>query len=223
MDIAVIMTYAEVLEIGLKSVALILAGAWAVFGFIVFRQRATATTALRKVQAEVADLELSAKRRAVLDISINHEVFSQRGEGVLIGLEVVITNSGVGPAYLQFSESEPTICLWRVEVGTDGSQSYAEPLMRLHVPRASSPATAARARVVRAGGVTRIPTIARVSQGGVYLATFRVPMDGSNRESMLEAGASKERKHTWSGMAFIVVGSTPAGQPVSEVVESGTT
>lgn len=202
-----IKTIAEIVEIGFKVVAIVLGGVWAVFGLIAFQQRQAAVTALRKSEAEAASLELTSKRRAVLDITVNCEARRDLDTtGYVLLIQVVITNAGVAPAYLKFEEEHAGIRVQRVALEDAGTMAFPDAPTYLSIRNASDPSKAARSRVIRAGGVSRLSTVMRVRSAGVYAVSFRVPMDENNRQAMIEAGANPANKHYWSATSFACVG-----------------
>ncbi|MEO8623795.1 MAG: hypothetical protein ABI625_22130 [bacterium] len=202
----------EIIESALKSAALLVGAGWAVYGFKVFLRRQTATTALRKAESETASLELAARRRAVLDLHIEHT--SRRdivGQGYIITAHVIITNAGVSSAHIVFDSNAPAFAAQRVDFGADGTAEFRENPIRFGIRRTSDPSKLARSRVVRAGGVSRLAAVVRVASPGVYALTFRVPMDKANSEAMVEAGASAARAHAWGTSTFVCVGFPPEG------------
>jgi hypothetical protein len=217
-QIETVKTIAEITEICFKIAALVLAGIWAVYGFIVFRQRQSAVTALRKAESEAASLELAARRRAVLDISIEHQCRRDLdGHTYLLAAQVVINNTGVAPAFISFEGSSVPLMIQRVEFDETGTIHPVDRPIPFTFRRASDPSKPARGRVIRAGGTSRLPVVVRVTSPGVYTVAFRVPMDPENRKAMIEAGASETRQHSWSALSFAYVGYDPlsAGAPVT--------
>lgn len=215
MSLADAKTYSEVIEIWVKIAAIVLGGAWAVYGFVVFRQRLAATTALRKSESEAASLELASKRRAVLDIAITHECRpAHASDGYILILQVVISNGGVAPARIEFENEKAPLRVQRVDFDADGTMRFPEPPVFLPVPNASDPTKPARSRVIRAGGTSRLSSVVRVGHPGVYAVSFRVPMDATNRQAMIEAGSDPARKHAWSALTFACVGFSPANPKV---------
>jgi hypothetical protein len=200
-------TYAEIVEIAFKVIALILAGFWALYGFYVFRQRQKAVTDLRKVEAETASLELQAKRRAVLDISINHQCHKDLdSDGYVLVVQIVLVNGGVSPAYIQFEDDNPPVRVHRVVLDGGGGMSFPDSPIALGIRNTSDPTKLARSRLIRAGGTSRLSTVVRLPQGGVYLTSFRVEMDDANRQAMLEINPTKTSKSYWSATAITTVG-----------------
>jgi hypothetical protein len=205
-------TYAEITEIAFKIAAMIVVGFWGIYGLIVFRQRQAAITALRKAESEAASLELNAKRRAVLDIAIHHECMRDlEGDGYILSVQVVITNAGVAPAHMVFEENTPPIRLRKVHFDASGVMSLPDPPLPLPIPNVVDPTRAARARVVRAGGTSRLSSVIRVPRSGVYAVSFRAPMDAANAEAMFEAGADRSRRQYWSATGFACVGLARVG------------
>ena len=200
----------EIVESALKSAALLLGAGWAVYGFKVFLRRQTAITALRKAETETASLELAARRRAVLDVHIEHT--SKRdilGHGYIITAQVIIANTGVAAAHIVFDRKVPAFAAHRVDFGADGTAEFRENPVSFGIRRTSDPSKLARGRVVRAGGVSRLAAVVRVMSPGVYALTFRVPMDKTNSQAMVEAGAGADRAHAWSASTFVCVGFPP--------------
>jgi len=200
-------TYAEIAQIAVSIAALVVGGAWALYGLIIFRRRQAAITDLRKAEAEAVSLELAARRRAVLDIAIQHESRPDlSGEGYILTIQLVINNEGVAPARMQFEGEEPALRIQRVDFDDRGMMSFPTEPMMLRVRNASDPGRDARGRVIRAGGVSRLPMVVRVPKAGVYAISFRAPMDETNRQAMIEAGANPNRRLYWSANAFACVG-----------------
>ena len=215
MSLGDVKTYAEIVEIGFKIAAIIVGGAWAIFGLIAFRQRQAAITALRKAESEAASLELAAKRRAVLDITLNHDSKREMtGDGYILTIQAVISNSGVAAAFMQFEEEKAGLRVQWLDFDDTGAMSFPDPPVFLKIRNASDPTKLARSRVVRAGGVSRLSSVIRVRKAGVYAVSFRVPMDANNRQAMIEAGASPDRRHYWSATSFACVGFPPLSEGV---------
>jgi hypothetical protein len=210
--------YAEISEVVAKILALFLTGAWAIFGLVAFRQRQAATTTLRKAEAEAATLELNSKRRAVLDIVVTHESRQEITDtGYLITLLATISNSGVAPAYLKLCEEEGVgLRIQRARFSTTGDMIFPDKPIVLPIRNASDPGKPARSRVIRAGGVSRLSSVFRVQEPGVYAISFRAPMDENNRQSMIEAGADINRRLYWSATSFAFVGFPTTAQNISK-------
>jgi hypothetical protein len=199
-------TIADLVESICKSIALAIGGIWALYGFKVFRRRETAITTLRKTESELADLDLRAKRRAVLDIEITHDVRRDIvGYGYIIVARITATNLGVASARFDFEHSPAAFGAHRALFLRDGALVFENPY-GCTIRKASDPSKNAQSRVIRAGGVSRMTAVVRVPSAGLYALTFRVPMDEENRKAMIEAGGSKNRVHAWSACAYACVG-----------------
>lgn len=206
--------YAEVIEIGFKIGALIIGGCWAIYGLVVFKQRQSALTALRKTEAEAANLDLAAKRRAVLDISIKHDVYEDpSGQGFILSVQIVSSNGGVAPAVMTFEGADPPLRIQRVDFDDDGTMTFSGSPKLVTIPNAGDPTKDAKGRLIRAGGTSRIASVIRIKTPGIYAVSFRVPMDESNRQAMVEARGTSERIPHWSATTFVPVGITATSTP----------
>ena len=211
MSAAELKTYAEITEIAFRITALIVGAAWAVYAFFVFRQRETAVTALKKAESEAASLELAARRRAVLDIAVNSQAHpDSASHGYILAIQIVITNAGVAAAYMKFDEAKPSIRVHRVDFDERGVTTFSDSPIFLSVRNASDPTKPARSRVIRAGGTSRLSTVLRIPEPGVYAVSFRVPMDAANTVAMREAGADPTKVAYWSATSFACVGLSPS-------------
>ena len=123
-------------------------------------------------------------------------------------------NSGVDAAFMQFEERKPDYEFSGWTSTTRGPMSFPDPPVFLNIRNASDPTKLARSRIVRAGGVSRLSSVIRVRKAGVYAVSFRVPMDANNRQAMIEAGASPDRRHYWAATSFACVGFPPLNEGV---------
>lgn len=221
-SLADVKTVADIVEIGVKIVAFIIGGAWAIYGFHVFRQREAAVTALRKSESEAASLELQAKRRAVLDITISHQSCKDlTTDGFVVTVQVVLSNMGVSSAYIRFDPEDPPIRIHPITFDDAGSMVFPGPSLPLTIRNTSDPTKLAKSRVIRAGGTSRLTSVVRVQAAGVYVISFRVPMDAANAQAMVEAGASATGSPHWSATSIVCIGfPSPNGQSEGELDSS---
>jgi hypothetical protein len=214
-------TWVELIELGLKILAVFGAGCWAVALLLLLRQRELAQAALRKseaeirdlelkakhVDAQIRDLELKAKQQAVVRVDIQPTIrHSPDGSGYIILAVVELTNCGGRNTKIEWKDELPAFSVRLARLGTDGKPDYHPPTA-FRVPLTLDPESEAVSHVIRAGGTESIPFALRVSSPGLYLLSFRGAVDKQERAEAQKLGA--ELPVAWTGNRHVLVGDTP--------------
>src|SRR5215207_9108861 len=108
MTAAEIKPWAEIIEIALKCVAILAAGFWAVSLHKILRHREAAQAGLRKIEAEIRELDLKVKQQAVVRVDIHPTVHQDReGGGYLILTTVDLANRGTRNTRIKWRDQLP--------------------------------------------------------------------------------------------------------------------
>jgi hypothetical protein len=209
------------IELGLKIVAVLGAGVWAVALLFLLRQRELSQAALRRSEAEIRDfelkarhvdaqireLELKAKQQAVVRVDIQAAIRAS-GSGHIILAVVELTNRGGRNTKIKWRGEPPAFYVRFAELGGDGKPHYG-PATECRVPLTVNPEFEPISHVIRAGGTESIPFAVRVASPGLYLLSFRGLVDEQERAEAQELGV--EMPVAWTGNRHVLVGDAPAG------------
>jgi hypothetical protein len=208
-----------------QIVALVLAAAWAIYGFIVLQKREKATADLRKVELESsqlavltrkAELELSqiavVTRKAELEsrqvavVTFDIAATSEHrpdASGYCILADVTLVNEGKRDTRLKWEPESPAFAVWRTSFTPDGAPQFPDAPTRVRVTQARDPEAAVVSTILRAGETQRKAFAVTVSEPGIYLLSFRAVLAPEEREVSRQAGATQEV--SWVATKYIVV------------------
>jgi hypothetical protein len=125
-------TWVELIELGLKIIAVAGAGVWTVALVPLLRQRERAMVSLRKSEAELRALELKAK--AMVFVDIQPSIYrSPDGKGYIIAAVVKLTNPGGQNTRIKWRGELPAFSVRLANFNDAGKADFAPPT-ELRVP-----------------------------------------------------------------------------------------
>ena len=214
----------QVLELGLKIVVAVAAGVWAVFLLIYLRRSQLAQADLlekdakiretdakildiefkhrqatdeqelktKQTEMQIKEIELRIKQQANLVVDLQHSILhSPDDNGYIIVVVAILTNTGNRDTTIAWDS--PTLSVRLVKFDHKGKPEYYAPI-ELDAMSTRDPTRRADPLRVRGGG-TEMPTfVCRVPVAGLYLLSFRGPVDQKTRE---EVGGFKPSAWTY--------------------------
>jgi hypothetical protein len=197
---------AEVIEIAYKCFAILGAGVWAVLLLVLLRQREQAQAGLTKTEAEVRNLELQARRQAVVRVDIQATVHRDPdGAGYVILATVDLTNQGTRNTRIKWRDEPPAFYIRKTEFGPDGRPEFAGVATEFRVPLTRMPDQEPISHLIRAGAMQSIPFAVRISSAGLYLLSFRGAVDEQEQKVSKEGGMGEEMPKSWTGSKYVLV------------------
>ena len=213
--------------------ALLIGGAWAIFGFRVLRRRERADAELKKLTLEMRDLELSEHKHGA-DISkldaetrkLTLEEVKLRGQaavhvaiaascrrahdqsGFYIFANVTLTNSGTHDTRIKWQGEPAPFSVRPVRFPPNEPPRFDAAALELRVRQTRNPNEDAVSHVVRASASERLAFVAHIASPGVYLLAFRGAVDESERKASSEAGAILPT--SWTAQEYLIVDETQA-------------
>jgi hypothetical protein len=209
-------TKMELVELGLKIVVAVAAGAWAIALYWLLRTRAQADAKLRETEANIRLIELNSKRQTVIRTTIEPTVIaSPDGKGFVIIAVINIANVGSQSTTIEWSTTEHPFTVRRVEKFDDDSGG-AKPEQKgktFAVPLTANPMSVAPSHIIRAGGIETISFAVRVTVSGLYLLTFRGRVSEQARKEVKELG--DKNTTIWGASKYLLVNdaATQAARP----------
>jgi len=189
--------------------ALAVAGAWAIYGFIVLRHREKAAAELRKLELDSKKAELEARAVAVVRADITATcALRPDGPGYCILAEVTLTNEGMRDTRIRWEDEPPAFVVQRAEFGPDGTPQFGAPPVEVRVRQAREPNADAVSHVIRAGGTQRLAFAANVPTPGTYFVSFRGVLAPEERAVSVDAGADPSNPISWTATTYILVRDT---------------
>lgn len=196
-------------ESAVTTLAIIIAGGWALFTFWTLGQQARARSELqklelerrkieldilgadqqkRRVDGEIQKLEQEARIGAVIEITIGAtQQALSNDDSYYVHAVVEIANNGIRNTRLAYDESRKPFLVFATKVKEDGTldfiQKSAHPVHVGRHPQSTSPSV-----IVRAGGVERIPFFFRVDSKGLYFLVFWARASHEEQASAKELG-----------------------------------
>ena len=194
----------DLIELGLKIIAVFGAGIWAFAVLRLLRKDDNATVLARDAEARIKELELRAKLQAALAVDIRPTIArSLDGDGYLITAVVELANRGSQNTKINWKDEPPAFHVRLAKFDADGKPKYDPPL-RFRVPLTFNPKSGAVSHVVRAGTTELIPFAFKVAAAGLYLLSFRGVVDGEERAEAERLGLSLPE--AWTGNKYVLVG-----------------
>lgn len=202
------------LESLIASLAILVAGGWAIYTFRALGQLTRSRAELqklelehskareeilelelqrRKTEVEIHKLEQEAKIGAVVEISIRASQQSLPNDSsYYISAIVEIRNKGGRNTRLEYGESREPFFVYAASFKHDGDLEFKRQAA-YSVPVGRSPNEASPSLLVRSGGSEQIPFFFRVSSPGLYLLVFAA------RSSEAEQAIAQELGFTFAG------------------------
>ena len=171
----------DLIELGLKFVALFGAGIWAIAVLRLLRQSGSATVLPGDLAARIREIELRANLQPAIAVDIRPTITRSLNEdGYIITAVVELANRGNLHTKVTWKDEPPAFHARLAHFDADGRPKY-DPPVRFRVPLTSNPKTAAISQVIRAGSTKSIPFAFKVQAAGLYLLSFRGGIDGEER------------------------------------------
>lgn len=194
----------DLIELGLKFVALFGAGIWAFAVLRLLRQSGGATVLPGDLAARIRELELLAKLQPAIAVDIHPAIARSPDEdGYIITAVVELANCGSLQTKINWKDEPPAFHARLAHFDADGRPKY-DPPVRFRVPLTSNPKSAAISQVIRAGSTESIPFAFKVPAAGLYLLSFRASIDGGERAEAERLGL--HLPEAWTGNKFVRVG-----------------
>jgi hypothetical protein len=202
------MTLEEVVKL-VEIMAVVIAGGWAIYGFIVLRQREKASAELRRIDLESKNAEIEARAVAVLCVEISATSAPRPdGHGYCIFSEVTLNNVGKRDTRIKWKGEDPAFIVRRTEFSTNGAPQYPDPPIKIRVRQARDPNNEALSHVIRAGGTQRLTFVANVPTPGIYFVSFRGVLDPEEQGISFDAGTRSGNPVSWTSVTYVLISDT---------------
>ena len=202
------MTLDDVLKI-VEIFAIVVAGCWAIYGFIVLHQREIAAAELRKIDLDSKKAEIEARAIAVICAEISATSTPRPdGQGYCIFSEVTLNNIGKRDTRIKWKGEAPAFTVRRTEFKTNGAPEYPDPPINIRVQQARNPKFNAQSHVIRAGGIQRLSFIANVNSPGIYHVSFRGVLDPEEQRVSIDAGTYSGNPVSWTAATYVLISNT---------------
>jgi hypothetical protein len=197
-------TWMELIELGLKIVAVAGTGLWAFAALRALRNGETADFSLRNSEARIRELDLQAKQQAAVSVEIKPAV--QRcvdGNGYVVTAVVELANRGGQNTTINWKDQPPAFHVRLAKFDADGKPKY-DPPTKFRVPLSLNSKSSAVAHVIRPGATESIPFAFKVASAGLYLLSFRGAVDAQERAEAERLGVALPE--AWTGNKYVLVG-----------------
>ena len=194
----------------ITSLALLIAGGWALYTFRALGQIARSREEIaqldlqrRKTESEIRKLEQAASVGSVIEMSIKaspHRLPSDSAH--YISAIVDVQNKGLSTTRLTYDEDRRPFLIFSVDFNDDGSPEFKK-LAAYSVPVGRSPNEASPSLIVRAGGHERLPFLFRVKSAGLYLLVFSASPSEEDQAQARELGFKYPSR--WVAKEYLVV------------------
>lgn len=185
--------------------ALALAGGWAVYGFLVLKQRQKAAADLREAEANARQAEQGARAIAVISAAMTLSAArNPTGTGYCILAEVSLVNEGRRDTRISWDGEAPALSVHRVEFD-GGVPRFPGPPIEVTVRQTGCPNENAVSHVIRSGGTERLTFAACVADEGLYLVSFQGALAKTELPVALAAGADTHNPCCWSVGKYVIV------------------
>lgn len=194
--------------------ALAVAGAWAIYGFVILRHREKAAAELRKLEFDSKKAELEGRAVAVVRAELTAtSTPRQDGPGYCILAEVTLTNAGMRDTRIKWQGEPPAFLVRRAEFSADGAPRFPDPPVEVRVRQARDPNAEAVSHLVRAGGTQRLTFAANVAAPGIYFVSFRGVLAPDEQAVSVDAGAASSNPLSWTAARYVVVPDAAGSSP----------
>lgn len=189
-----------------EILAILLAGAWAIYGYFVFRQREKADAELKHIELETRKTELELRRTAIVKTEISATVsLCPDTDGYCLIADITLINHGKRDTRLKWAGEFPACSVWRVVFNNDGNPTFPEEPIISTVRQTKNPNNEATSHIIRAGGEQTITFALLIPKPGVYLISFRVIVTPDEKSVSVEAGASPTSGLSWTAKKYVVI------------------
>jgi hypothetical protein len=210
-----IMSYQDAKAVA-EIIAIAVGGAWAIYGFIVLQKRNKVTTELRKMELEsqktaleTCQIELQLRRIAVVRVDISAATFRQPdGSGYCILADVSLTNTGSRETRIEWDRQTPAFFVRHASFAPDGVPSFHGVQIGMCPCKVRNANETPTSTIIRAGATEHLAFAAQVEKPGIYLLSFRGPLDPKEQAISKEAGATSTT--AWTAHHYIPVPQAPS-------------
>jgi len=186
--------------------ALFVVGFWAIYGFIVLRQKEKASTELKNTELEMKKSELALRQVAVVKTDISSTVKKNNiTEGYYLLCEIKLINEGKRDTRLKWHGETPPFAVRQVIFNDGGIPTYPEDPILISVRQTVNPELESVSHVLRAGGSQTLSFAALVKKPGVYLLSFRGVVAPEDVSVSVEAGTQPQNTVSWTATKYIVI------------------
>lgn len=186
--------------------ALALAGLWAIYGFVVLRQREKAAAELRKIDLETQKTAQDLRRVALIRADISATTVTRRMDpGCVLLVEVTLVNEGKRDTRLKWKDEPAALSIRRVTFDANGAPVFPDQPILLTVKKTRDPNVDAPSHIIRAGASQQLPFAAQLSCAGLYLLSFRAAVAPDDLAVSVAAGASANSRFAWTATKYILV------------------
>jgi hypothetical protein len=197
-------SWIDLIELGLKLIAVFGAGIWAFAVLRLLRQGDSADVLARHSEARIKELELRAKQQPAVSVDIHPAITrSGNGDGYLITAVVELANHGSQNTKINWKDEPPAFHVRLAKFDADGKPKY-DPPTRFRVPLTFNPKSGAISHIGRAGTTESIPFAFKVAAAGLYLLSFRGVVDAEERAEAERLGL--HWPEAWTGNKYVLVG-----------------
>lgn len=199
-----------------EIIAIALGGAWAIYGFVVLRRRNKAIAELRKIEMEsqrialeTRQIEFQLRRIAVVRVDISAASFHRPdGSGYCILADVSLTNIGTRETRIEWDRQTPAFFVRHASFAPNGVPSFHGVQIGMCPCKARDANETPSSTIIRAGATEHIAFAAQVEKPGIYLLSFRGPLDPKEQAISKEAGATSTT--AWTAHHYILVPQGPS-------------
>lgn len=201
-----------------EILAILLAGAWAIYGYFVFRQRERASAELKQIELVTRRAELELRQTAIVKSEITTVVsLCPDSDGYCLIANITLINHGKRDTRLKWKGEIPAFSVRRVAFNNDGTPTFpGEPILST-VRQTKNPNNEATSHIIRAGGEQKITFALLISSPGVYFLSFRGVIAPDEKAVSVEAGASPTSSFSWTATKYIVIRKDNVENPIGNV------
>ena len=203
-------TKIELADLILKVIAGILAAAWALY-LLRLIHRPLAQAGLLKSKIEFDDYQQRKSLLGGLALSLQATAHQIPGSANFAIFAVVDITNRTESHVFRIQWTDAPLHVWVAKFDPQGSPTYKHHAAS-SVRRTSDPNSPAMPLRVRPGATESLSFAVGVSTPGIYLVTFRIPIEPKYLDDVKKLGM--EMPGTWTRKAHVVVGNTPEPVPL---------
>ena len=204
-------TKIQLAELIFKILAGIFAAGWAIY-LLLLIHRPLAQAGLGKSKMELEAHQQKKSLLAGLTVSLQATAHRLPGRADFAIIAIVnITNRTESHIHRTVWEQEP-LHVWMTSFDAQGRPTYNGDTA-FFVRTTFNPNAPAEALRIRPGATELLSFAVRVSTPGIYLVTFRMPLDPKYRAGLEKFGIDEDKAAAWTGRAHVLVGDIPDPLP----------
>ncbi|SRR5258707_3177350 len=195
----------------IQIIALVIGGGftlfWTILNFFVLRQRRKAAGDLEQVELNIKNIEFQLRRTVCVRVDISATSFRRPdGSGYCILSAVNLINTGNKITRINWNEGKPALFFRRASFQTDRTPSFNPEEEIGMTPRlALNPNHPILSLILRPGATEHLAFAAHVEHPGVYLLSFRAPLNPTDEERSVSQQAGAELPTAWTAHHYIMV------------------